>query len=70
MIALVGGFIGFVLGYLGASYILNLLSLEGTITLRTILVAVGFSSLVGILSGLFPARKAAGLNPIEALRYE
>jgi ABC-type antimicrobial peptide transport system permease subunit len=43
---------------------------EPIVTFTAMLVAFGFSVVVGILAGIFPAVKAARLNPIQALRYE
>lgn len=66
----VGGFVGIILGW-GASILVTKFS--GTTTLITpwsIFLAFGVSATIGIIFGYYPARKAANLNPIEALRYE
>ena len=66
----VGGVIGIILG-IGASQILSSYAHWPTlISLSSIIVAFMFSAAVGIFFGFYPARKAAALDPIEALRYE
>ncbi len=65
-----GGIIGIFLG-LGIGYgVVNFLQLPFIINEQIILISFIFSTLIGIVFGYFPARKAARLNPIEALRYE
>ena len=70
LISLLGGFIGVTLGVLVSQLIANILSWPVTITVPSILMSFLFSSAIGIFFGWYPARKAAGLNPIDALRYE
>lgn len=70
VLTLVGGILGIALGYaigLGAA---KALGFTPIVTTRTILLAVGVSSAVGLVFGIYPAAKAARLNPIDALRYE
>jgi putative ABC transport system permease protein len=65
-----GGVLGILIGG-GASVILSRLAGWSTIITPTaVVLAFGFSAAVGIFFGYYPARKAAQLNPIEALRYE
>jgi len=64
----IGGLIGFGLGLLGTLAINNFF--PATITLGSVLLALGVSLSVGIIFGVAPARKASKLSPIEALRYE
>jgi ABC-type antimicrobial peptide transport system, permease component len=69
-LSIVGGLIGVVLGILGAYRMADYFDLQLLIRADVILVAVGFSTLVGIVFGLYPAFKASRLDPITALRFE
>ncbi len=70
VLSLFGGLIGIVLGFIGAA-VLGRLTGWNTITPPgAVLMAVGFSAAVGVFFGFYPARQAAALNPIQALRYE
>lgn len=70
VLTIAGGFIGVLLG-LGISAILtNMMSLPNTFSVSSIGLAVGVSCVIGIVFGIYPAQKAAKLQPIEALRYE
>jgi putative ABC transport system permease protein len=65
-----GGVVGVALALLGSAIAAGQLGLPFVLDLRIILVAFLFSAMVGILFGFFPARRAARLNPIDALRHE
>lgn len=69
-ISLVGGTIGVVVGILGAYAMASLVNVSAAISLWPILGSFAFSVAIGLLFGLYPARKAARLNPIDALHYE
>jgi putative ABC transport system permease protein len=70
VLALAGGIIGIVFGILLAALISLASPLKAAVSLWMILLGFGFSASVGIFFGIYPARRAASLNPIEALRYE
>ena len=65
-----GGVIGMGLGTAASFLISNFINLPFTLSLQSILLAIGVSVSIGILFGWYPAQKAANLQPIEALRYE
>jgi putative ABC transport system permease protein len=65
-----GGIIGILLGLLAANRLAANFGWPILIRIDIILIAVGFSGLVGVVFGLYPAQKASRLDPIEALRYE
>jgi putative ABC transport system permease protein len=70
VMSLVGGVIGLLVGFGGAALLGHLTGWSTSTPVEAVLIAVGFSAAVGVFFGYYPARKAAALNPIEALRYE
>ena len=70
IITLIGGIIGITLGVLGAFGISALIGFTPEVKLTTVLGASMFSTAVGLFFGIYPAKKAAKLSPIEALRHE
>lgn len=67
---LIGGIIGVLIGISGAFLISLAVGIPFVISVPAVVAAVGVSTLVGIVFGLYPARRAARLNVIDALRYE
>ena len=65
-----GGVIGVVLGSGGAKIIEHALEFVTVVDVSSVVLALSFSAAVGIFFGFYPARRAAKLDPIEALRYE
>jgi putative ABC transport system permease protein len=65
-----GGLAGIALGMVASAVISNVLHWTTVVSLLSVVVAVVFSAGVGIVFGYYPARRAAALDPIEALRYE
>jgi putative ABC transport system permease protein len=65
-----GGIIGMIIGVLASYIISKVISLPFTIAVSSVALAVGVSGVIGVIFGWYPARKAANLQPIEALRYE
>ena len=70
VMSLIGGAIGVGIGFAGAAILSKATGWQTTIAPQMVLVALGFSAAVGIFFGFYPARKAAALDPIQALRYE
>jgi putative ABC transport system permease protein len=70
VLSLLGGIAGILLGVGGSSAISTFAKWPTIITAFSIVLSFGFSIAIGIFFGFYPARKAAMLNPIDALRYE
>jgi putative ABC transport system permease protein len=70
VLSLLGGIVGIILGVAGSSIISSIAKWPTIVTPFSIILSFGFSIAIGIFFGFYPARKAAMLNPIDALRYE
>ena len=71
VLALLGGGLGIIIGVLGATAVsIAVPDLDTSVTINSIGLAVGFSVAVGLFFGIYPASRAASLNPIDALRFE
>jgi len=70
MLTFTGGVIGVALGWAVSFTLTTLGVITSTVTLSSVLLAFGVSAVIGIIFGYYPARRAANLNPIDALRFE
>ena len=69
-LTVLGGIAGIGLGWLISAGVAAWSSLQPEISLASVILAVGVSTVIGIVFGYYPARRAAKLDPIEALRYQ
>ena len=70
VMSLLGGVVGLAIGFGGAAILGHVMGWTTATPLIAVFVSVGFSAAVGVFFGYYPARKAAALDPIQALRYE
>ena len=70
VMSVLGGLVGLAFGVGGAALVAKLTGWTTATPVSAIAIAIGFSAAVGVFFGYYPARKAAALNPIQALRYE
>jgi putative ABC transport system permease protein len=70
VLSVAGGAIGIALGFAAAQIVGDVMQWSTSVTADAVLLAFGFAVTIGVFFGIYPARKASLLNPIEALRYE
>lgn len=68
ILSIFGGFLGLFLAFIGTLVVQKFF--PAYIDVNSVLLALGVSSVIGIVFGVFPAKKAADLEPVEAIRYE
>jgi putative ABC transport system permease protein len=70
VMSVLGGAVGLAVGVGGASLLAHFTGWSTAVPIQAVALAIGFSAAVGVFFGYYPARKAAALDPIQALRYE
>jgi putative ABC transport system permease protein len=70
VMSVLGGAVGLAVGIGGAKVLAHFTGWSTAVSVNAVVLAIGFSAAVGVFFGFYPARKAAGLDPIQALRYE
>jgi putative ABC transport system permease protein len=66
----IGGLLGTIVGLSGAKLVSEITPLAASVDPLTVVLGVSFAAIVGLLFGIWPAARAANLDPVEALRYE
>ncbi len=70
ILCVIGGAIGLLLGVSGAALVSSIMNIPLSVKFSTVALAIGFSTLIGVVFGVYPARRAAKMPPIEALRRD
>ncbi|MDO8585537.1 MAG: ABC transporter permease [Armatimonadota bacterium] len=70
VLSLMGGIVGILFGVLGSAVVGKMMDWSIVVSLQSIVLSFSFAAMVGVFFGLYPARQASLLNPIDALRYE
>lgn len=70
ILCVIGGAIGLLLGVAGAAFVSSIMNIPLSVKFSTVALAIGFSTAIGVIFGVYPAKRAAKMPPIEALRRD